>query len=244
MSNPVINGLDNYSGSYDIIDEKSVMTVSGTMNAFFIMGILTLLPALITWNWVGMGFANRVNFMISIGGFAGFVLGIIMCFAPKKSPYLAPLYAVCEGMLLGGISALMENVFKGIVVQTVCSTMVIVFAMFFLYKTGLIVVTQKLRSIIILSTLSVGILYLIAYILQLLGFGATAQMIYGRSVVMSVAVCIIASFNLLLDFDRIEYFSQKRVPFYMNWYCAYGLMLTIVWLYIEIMRLIVSRRSR
>ena len=246
MSNPVINRLDEYAnGGYEIIDEKSIMSVSGTMNAFLVLGVLALIPAMITWNWVGLGYINRAGLMATIGTIAGLILCLIMCFKPKTSPYLAPLYAVSEGMFLGGISAMFQLQSEGIVVQAVAATLVVIFSMFFLYKTGLIRVTEKMRSVVLILTASIAVLYLIGIISSWLGFNAVSSMLWGKSglsIGISFAICAVAAFNLLLDFDNIEYFSQKRVPSYMNWFCAMGLMVTIVWLYIEILKLFAKRR--
>ena len=247
MSNPVIKRLDDYeNGGYEIIDEKSIMTVSGTMNAFFVLCILALLPALITWNWVGLGFTDRAQFMMILGVILGFIFCLIMCFRPKTSPYLAPLYAISEGMFLGGISAMFQMVYNGIVTQAIAVTFAVVFAMFALYKTGLIKVNEQFRFIVGTLTLSIAGIYLLSIITSLFGYNAISNFLWSSSplsIAVSVGICIVAALNLSLDFDSIEYFSQNRAPSYMNWYCAMGLMVTIVWLYMEILRLLSKSRK-
>ncbi len=117
MSNPVINRLDEYQRLEN--DSNTVMTVSGTMTSFFILSLLLLLPAAITWNWAALHYMDRVYAMTTIGAVVGFILAIVLAFVPKLAPFLAPLYAVCEGMLVGGLSAVFEMQLPGIVVQAV-----------------------------------------------------------------------------------------------------------------------------
>ena len=244
MSNPVINRLDEYQRLEN--DSSTVMTVSGTMTSFFILSLLLLLPAAITWNWAALHYMDRVYAMTTIGAVAGFILAIVLAFVPKLAPFLAPLYAICEGMLVGGLSAVFEMQFPGIVVQAVSATLAVCFVMFALYKTRIIKVTEKFRAVIISATLAIMLLYLVNLIMVLFHFNALSNFLWSShpvSIAISIVICLVAAFNLILDFDIIERFSQYSAPKYMNWYCAFGLMVTVVWLYLEILRLL-SKFSR
>ena len=244
MSNPVISRLDEYQKLDN--DSNTVMTVSGTMTSFFVLSLLLLLPAAITWNWAALHFMDRVYAMTTIGAVVGFILAIVLAFVPKLAPFLSPLYAVCEGMLVGGLSAVFEMQLPGIVVQAVSATMAVCFVMFILYKTRIIKVTEKLRAVVLSATLAIGLLYIINIIMVLFHFNALSNFLWSShpvSIGISIVICLIAAYNLILDFDIIERYSQISAPKYMNWYCAFGLMVTIVWLYLEILRLI-SKFSR
>ncbi|MBQ7450093.1 Bax inhibitor-1/YccA family protein [bacterium] len=244
MSNPVMNKLDEYQHLEN--DTASVMTVSGTLTNFAILLILLLLPAAITWNWAALNYMDRVQAMTWIGAIAGFVLALIISFMPKSAPFLSPIYAVMEGMLVGGLSAVLEMSFKGIVVQAVSATLAVCFVMFALYKTGIIRATEKFRAVVISATLSIFLLYLVNLIMILFHFDALSNFLWSSnslSITISVVICVVAALNLILDFDIIERYSQISAPKYMDWYCAFGLMVTIVWLYLEILRLL-SKFSR
>ena len=239
MSNPIISRLDEYQRLEN--DSNSVMTVSGTMTSFFILSILLLLPAAITWNWAALHYMDRVYAMTTIGCIVGFILALVLAFAPRLAPFLAPLYAVSEGMLIGGISAVLEIQLPGIVIQAVSATMAVCFVMFVLYQTGIIKATEKFRAVVLSATLAIGLLYLINFIMVLFHFNALSNFLWSSnpvSIAISVIICLVAAFNLILDFDIIERYSQISAPKYMNWYCAFGLLVTIVWLYIEILRLL------
>lgn len=244
MSNPAINKLDEYSRLEN--DSNGVMSISGTITSFALLSLLLLLPAAITWNWAALGFFDRVTIFGWIGVIAGLILALIISFVPKTAPFLAPLYAVCEGAFLGGLSALFEMQFKGIVIQAVAATFAVTFVMAVLYKTNVIRVTEKFRSTIIAVTGAIALLYIVNLIMVLCGFNQISNFLWSNSplsIGFSIIVCAVAAFNLLLDFDIIERFSQYNAPKYMDWYCGFALMVTLVWLYLEILRLL-SKFSR
>ena len=247
MANPILKKLDEYNSNYEIIDEKSIMTVSGTMNSFFVLSILAIIPALISWQLFALGYTDKVNLISYASAIIGLILALIVCFKPKTAPYLSPIYAVCEGAFLGATSALLENLYNGIVTHALSITLATAFAMFFVYKLGLIKATSKFRSVIITLTISIAITYLIGFIASLLGYNALTLFFWGNSIpsiVVSVIICAVAALNLILDFDNIEYFSESRAPSYMNWYCAFGLLVTIIWLYFEILKLLAKLQRR
>lgn len=245
MSNPIINKLDEYSQIED--NSSSIMTISGTLSSFAVLSLLVILPAMVTWNWAALGYFDKVNAISTIGVFAGFILAMIINFIPKSSPFLSPLYAICEGAFLGGISAIFEMQFKGVVSQAVSATLLVILIMYILFHTKAIKVTPKLTLCILVATGAIAGLYIINIILSLFGFHQLSAFLWGNSplsIVISFLICGVAAFNLLLDFNIIEKFSQTHAPKYMEWYCAFGLMVTIVWLYIEILKIISKFRSR
>ena len=245
MSNPIINRLDEYSRLDS--ENSTTMSASGTMTNFFIMSILLIIPAAITWNWAALGFMDRVYGMIWIGIIVGLISVVIMSFKPNTSPYLAPIYAVSEGMYLGGLSVFFEMQIKGIVIQAVGATIAVSLAMFALYKSKLITVTEKFRATLLTAVTGIFILYMANLILSLFGNHTLSNLLWSNTplaIGISAVICVVAALCLLLDFDRIERFSMYQAPKYMEWYCAMGLMVTIVWLYVEILRLlsILNRR--
>jgi uncharacterized YccA/Bax inhibitor family protein len=226
-----------------VIDYNESMTVSGTINKSFLMLLLLVASAAVTW----MMYFNGYNPMVfTIGGaVVGLVLVIISAFKPQYSSYLAPGYALFEGLFIGGISAIFEAKFQGIVIQAVSCTFVTFMVCFGLYKYQIVKVNERFRSIVIAATLAIATYYIISWLLTL--FTSFHPVHYGNSLMsigISVFVIIIAALNLFLDFDQIEKGVQKQMPKYMEWYSAMGLMITLVWLYIEFLRLLSKISSR
>ncbi|MDR2383362.1 MAG: Bax inhibitor-1/YccA family protein [Prevotellaceae bacterium] len=226
------------------------MTVKGSVIKTFMLIAMTILAASYTWYIVF--YANNptaVTPWLWGGLISGLVLALIICFAPKTSPYLAPLYAAAEGFALGAISAFFEGAFAerfpGIVSTAVAITLLTALVMLFCYQTRLIKVTNKLRSVIVIATISIGVFYLAVIILNL--FHVATPFYFGASwlsIGISAVIVVVAALNLLLDFDFIEKGSQMGAPKYMEWYGAFGLLLTLVWLYLEILRLLSKIASR
>ena len=239
MSIPVLDRLDEYSNLEN--NTERVMTISGTLTAFALLSVVLLIPAVISWNWAALGFMDRVNIITMVGAIVGFILAIIICINPKNAPFLSPLYAVCEGALLGGLSAILEMQFRGIVMQAVAATFLVTFIMFTLFKTKVIQVTKKFVTTLLVATGSIALLYILNFIMNLCGFNQISQFLWSSSplsILVSFLFCGVAAFNLILDFYNIEKFSEFKAPKYMEWFCAFGLMVTIVWLYIELLRLL------
>ncbi|MCF6128608.1 Bax inhibitor-1/YccA family protein [Flavobacterium sp. AS60] len=217
-----------------IIDRNETMTVSGTINKSFLMLILLVASAAITWSMT-----NPIVFAIG-GAIVGFILVLIATFKPQLSGYLAPGYAIFEGLFIGGISAIFEVAYPGIVVQAVSCTFVTFMVCFGLYKYEIVKVTETFKSVVVASTLAIATYYLISWIATLI-FPSFQPVHYGNSMMsigISVFVIVIAALNLFLDFDQIEKGVQQKMPKYMEWYGAMGLMITLVWLYIEFLRLL------
>jgi uncharacterized YccA/Bax inhibitor family protein len=205
------------------------------------MMLLLLASASFTWKAAAEG-KNVMPWMIGSAIF-GLVLAFIMVFKKQWSAFLAPVYALAEGVFVGAISAYynyaFEEIAPGIVMQAVGLTFGVVIAMFALYQFGVIKATQQFKSIVITATAGIAIFYLLSFVLRM--FGVQMPLIHDNStwgIVFSLIVVGIAAMNLILDFDLIEQGSKQGAPKYMEWYGAFALMVTIVWLYLEILRLL------
>lgn len=244
-SNPMLKRLDD--NAIAAVNDGSVMTMNGTVTSFLLLALVLLLPAAVCWNWVALGYMDRVIPTVVISSILGIILAFVTTFKPNWSPITAPIYALCEGFILGGLSAMLEAQMPGIVIQAVAITILTSVVMAVLYKTGLIQVTQKFRAVLFILTFSIAALYLVSFFTALFGFTAISQFLWSAtpiSIGVSAVICVVAALNLLIDFDYIEYFSQNYAPKYMEWYCAFGLLVTIVWLYVEILRLLSKLNRR
>jgi uncharacterized YccA/Bax inhibitor family protein len=234
-----------YGGN--LVDASARMTLSGTVNK---TGIL-LLCAIATAAWTWSLFLQTKNIAsvapeLMIGAFGGFIVAMVTAFKKEWSPVTAPIYALLEGLLLGGLSALFNVRYPGIAMEAVSLTFGTLFVMLLLYKSGVIKVTQKFRMGIFAATGGIAIFYLLT---MLLGFFHISlfSSVYGAGLIgiaFSLFVVAIASLNLVLDFDFVEQGVSYGVPKYMEWYAAFGIMVTLVWLYLEILRLLAKMRSR
>lgn len=234
------SALNNTS---EVIDYNNTMTVSGTINKSFILLLLLISTSLITWNLAFAGY-NPMLFIIG-GAVIGMILVLVSSFKPHLSGYLAPAYALFEGLFIGGVSAIFEAMYPGIVIQAVGGTFVTFVVCFALYKYNIVQVTEKFKSVVIAATLAIAVYYLISWLLTM--FTSFQPVHYGNSMMsigISVFVIVIAALNLFLDFDQIEKGAQQRMPKYMEWFGAMGLMVTLVWLYIEFLRLLSKLSSR
>jgi uncharacterized YccA/Bax inhibitor family protein len=180
-----------------------------------------------------------------VGGLiGGLIFSLIAIFSPRKSVWAAPLYAVCEGLCLGALSAMFNAQTNGIVLQAVGLTFGVLFLMLLLYRTGAIKVTNKLRSGVIIATGAIALFYIVTWIASIFTSQTFLHDASPLSIGISVFIVIIAALNFLLDFDFIDRGAQMAAPKYMEWYGAFGLMLTLVWLYLEILRLLSKVNQR
>lgn len=208
------------------------MTVQGAINKTFILAGIMLLTA-----WVG--FLNPSPLFIWGGAIAGFIVVLIASSRPNLSPTLAPIYAGLEGLFVGGVSAMYASLFDGIIFQAVTLTLAVLFTMLFIYKSGIIKVTSKLRTGVFMATGAVALVYVVNIVLSL--FGVNMPFLHEASPIgigISLVIIAVAAFNLLLDFDNFEKGEKHGAPAYMEWFCGMGLLITLVWLYIEILRLV------
>jgi uncharacterized YccA/Bax inhibitor family protein len=244
--NPALSEKIFSTKSFDT-QYTETMTERGALNKFGLMTILLLASAAFTWK-AAAEFKDVMPWMIGslIGGF---IVALVIIFKKEWSAYLAPVYALLEGVFLGGISAIYNNAFAkvapGIVMQAVGLTFGVVIAMFLLYQFGVIKATQRFKSIVITATFGIAIFYGISMLLRL--FGVEMPLIHESTtmgIIFSLVVVGIAAMNLIIDFDMIEQGAKQGAPKFMEWYCAFGLMVTIVWLYLEILRLLSKFASR
>ena len=238
----------SFAKSTQVYDADVVkMTERGTLNKFFLLSLLVIATASLTWSAYYQG--KDVTAWIWGGAIGGLIAAIVMAFKPMWASFLAPVYALFEGAFVGGISAYynfaFEKVAPGIVMQAVGLTFGAVIAMFLLYRFRVIKATEKFKSIMFVATAGIAFFYLIAIVLRM--FGIDIPFIHEGSMLgigFSVLVVGIAALNLILDFDMIENGVAMGAPKYMEWYGAFGLLVTIVWLYIEILRLLSKLSSK
>lgn len=219
------------------------MTIQGTVNKTFILFLLLCSTALFTWYQYFSGSDIQSLVWIGIGG--GFVVALITIFVKKASPFTAPLYALLEGLAIGGISAMFESQYAGITTQAILLTLGTLFSLLFIYRLGIIKVTENFKLGVVAATGAIFFVYLVDIILRF--FGMSVPFIHETGIVgilVSVGIVIVAALNLVLDFDFIEKGAEQRAPKYMEWYGAFGLMVTLVWLYFEILRLLSKLRSK
>ncbi|MDP3909363.1 MAG: Bax inhibitor-1/YccA family protein [Gemmatimonadales bacterium] len=219
------------------------MTIDGTVHrAAF---LLLLLVATATWTWVQTFAGTPTTGYLWGGLLGGFVVALITIFKPTLAPVTAPIYALLEGLALGAISAFFEARYPGIVIQAVALTFGVLVALLIAYRSGAIPVTQNFRMGVVAATGGIAVFYLVAIGMSF--FGVRIAFLHEGSLLgigFSVFVVVIASLNLVLDFDFIEKGAEQGAPKFMEWYAAFGLMVTLIWLYLEILRLLSKLRSR
>lgn len=230
----------NYSGPTSNTSIE-VMTTGGSARAA--LALFAIIVAAGTWSWVSIP-TDKFTLALIGGVIGGLVFGLITTFKPKVARITAPIYAIFEGVALGAISKLYEDFYSGIVVQAILATASIVFVMYTLYATGVIKVTARFRKIVIGATLGIMVFYMLNMLLHFVGvrmplIGDTGPM----GIIFSLVVIVIAASNLALDFDFIERGSEAGLPKYMNWAAAYGLAVTVVWIYLEVLRLLAKTRD-
>ncbi len=232
----------------DIITHENAMTVKGTLNKFGFLFLMVLGTSFYSWKEYAEG--GNVVPMMWAGAIGGLVVAIVITFKREWSPFLAPLYALLEGLFIGAISAMYNFAFAekapNIIINAVGLTFGVAIAMYLLYSFRIIKATEKFKSVIITATAGIAIFYVIVMVLRMFGFDNMPFLHEGSllGIGFSLFVVTIAALNLILDFDMIEKGSEMGAPKFMEWYGAFGLMVTIVWLYIEILRLLSKISSR
>ncbi len=224
---------------------EPTMTVQGAVNKSFLLLVVMMVCALWPWSQASAGNMQAVAPLMLIGLIGGFVLALIISFKPTTAPVLALPYAALEGVVLGAISAIFEQRYPGIAIQAVGATFAVTLVMLTLYRTRVIRVTDRLRAVVMGATFGIMLLYAGAWLLSFFHVGV--PFINGASplgIGFSVVVVGIAAFNLLLDFDMIERGAAGGAPQYMEWYGAFGLMVTLVWMYVEMLRLLAKLQQR
>ena len=239
-SNPILNA-DRLRTITDSYNSEGVMTVNGTINKTLILFGILFASAFLTWQNV-----NETNFFIFIVGgiIGGLVAAIITAFKPVWSAITAPIYALFEGMALGALSQFYSNFMDGIVVRAIGLTLAILFVMLALYRSGVLRATPKFKKGVIVATAGVFFFYLLNWIGSWFGFGLSLGNMGWLGIGIQFAIVVIASMNLVLDFDSIENGAESSLPKYAEWYSAFGLMVTLVWLYMEMLRLLALLSGR
>ena len=233
--NPVFG--DKFNQSQGFVGSER-MTLDGTVNKTGVLLGLCFIGAIISWNIPN-------PFFIFGGALVGFGLAIYTSFVPRNAGITAPIYAFVEGLFLGGISLIFEMQYPGIAIQAIGLTFGTLASLLFFYKSGLIKPTENFRLMIFSATFGIMILYLVSIVMSFFGSGIGfihSNGIFGIG--FSLFVVSIAALNLVLDFDFIEQGSENNLPKFMEWYGAFSLMVTLIWLYLEILRLLAKLRSR
>ena len=224
--------------------QGETMTLQGTVNKTGISLLLCVASASWTWNMYVTNPAVVMPFLLG-GAIGGFIVAMVTVFKKTWSPVTVPVYALLEGLFLGAISAMFEQMYPGIVIQAVGLTFGTLFALLFAYKSGLIKATENFKLGVVAATGAVGVIYMATIVLGF--FGTSIPYIHESGTVgilFSLAVVVIAALNLVLDFDFIETGVEKGAPKYMEWYGAFGLLVTLIWLYLEMLRLLAKLNSR
>lgn len=244
-SNPTFR-RDTYA---PVAHGQETMSYAGVTNKGLILFALLMMTFIYTWNStmqsLAAGVQQGMGMFVIGGGIGGFILAIITIFKKEWSPITAPLYALCEGLLLGSISALYEFQFQGLVFNAVTITFGVFISLLLMYRWGFIRATGTFKKVIFGATAAIGLVYLASFVLSF--FSIQMPLIHSNGIMgigFSLVVVTIAALNLVLDFDSIENGIKMKAPKYMEWYSSFALLVTLIWLYLEILRLLSKLRSR
>ena len=215
------------------------MTIPGTVLKTAILVVILLATGAFTWSEAVAGATTLAYGLLIAGSICGFIVALVTIFNPKVSPFTAPIYAALEGLVLGAISAVFETIYPGIVIQALGLSIGVLAIMLFLYGTGVIRATEKFKIGVIAATGAICLVYLVSFVLSL--FESNIPYIHEAGPVgigFSLVVVVIAALNLILDFDFIEQGVTQQAPKYMEWYGGFSLLVTLIWMYLEILRLL------
>ncbi len=244
-ANPAFS-TTTFPGSATRAGYGDTMTIEGTINRTGILLICVLLTAMFAWSQF---YTTRDPAMVGpyvlIGAIGGFIMAMVTIFKKEWSGVTAPIYALLEGLFLGSISAVLELRFPGIAMEAVALTFGTCFCLLLAYRSGLIRASEKFTLGIVAATGGIALVYVVSMVIGF--FGVRVPYIYGSGpigILFSLFVVVIAALNLILDFNFIEQGAMRGAPKYMEWYSAFGLMVTLIWLYLEIIRLLSKLRGR
>tara|TARA_Y100000994_G_scaffold38519_1_gene29397 strand:- start:665 stop:1408 length:744 start_codon:yes stop_codon:yes gene_type:complete len=234
LSSETFNGISAVSA-------ENTMTINGTVNKTALGLTILLATGYFTYT------NPQLSFLMPVGFIGGFIVALITIFKKHLAPTTVPIYAALEGLALGGISFMYNSMYEGIVSQAILLTLGILFALLFAYKSQIIKPTENFKLGLFAATGGIFLVYMVGLVMSFFGSGLpvldpTNSSLF--SIGFSLFVVVIASLNLVLDFDFIEEGSEKGMPKYMEWYGAFGLLVTLIWLYLEILRLLSKLRSR
>tara|TARA_E500000331_G_scaffold298221_1_gene297933 strand:+ start:550 stop:1308 length:759 start_codon:yes stop_codon:yes gene_type:complete len=236
--NPVFGNRFDGDEQFKDLPVSQKMTLDGTVNKTGILLLLCFIAAAVTWN-----IPNPVLMYTGLG--VGFIVGLITIFKPTMAPSTAPVYALAEGFFLGGITVIFEAKYPGIAIQAIGITFGILASLLVCYKTGIIKPTENFRLMIVSATAGIALLYIVNIFMTMFGGGNGIGFIHSNGLMgigFSLFVVGIAALNLVLDFDFIEQGAEDGLPKHMEWFGAFSLMVTLVWLYLEILRLLAKLR--
>jgi uncharacterized YccA/Bax inhibitor family protein len=239
-SNPALQEKSFQGTILEGVITGEAMTIKGTMNKLGVLLMLMIGSTFFSWSQVYKG-SDPMTLMM-VGVFGGLAIAIVMAFKKQWASVLAPVYAILEGLFVGSISAIYNLQYRGLPMQAVALTLLVTLIMFLIYRYKIIKVTGKFRTVIVTATAAVAIFYLIQWLSYAIGGSFFAYSFTNSSspisIGFSILVTALAAFNLLLNFDTIEEGVELKANKYMEWYCAFGLLVTLVWLYLEILRLL------
>ncbi len=243
--NPGLN--DKTFAKVPVAGAAEPMTLSGTINKSFLLLIALMLAALWPWSqYLSSGNVAVIGPALGFGAIGGLVLALIISFKPTTAPYLAVPYALLEGLAIGGLSAMLESRYPGIAIQAVGLTFGVFAVMLVAYRTGLIRATERFRAVVLAATGGIALVYVVTIVLSFFHVQTPVFSLTDSSplsIGISLVIVGVAALNLILDFDIIETGVARGAPRYMEWYCGFGLLVTLVWLYMEILRLLAKMRN-
>lgn len=246
MSNPVLNEGMFQKASY--VSSTDRMTTNGAVMKTLILGLVFSIAAFLVYGYLDANIQdNQIPFIpyVVVPSIAAFVVALIISFKPATAPFLSVIYAVLQGVAVAAISFVFNAAYNGIVLEAVVCTMIVFFLMLFLFRAGIIRATEKFKAVMVTVLSAITVFYLVMFVISF--FGITPSWFYGSSLIsigISVAVIIAAALSLILDFDFIVEGENSGLPKYMEWYAAFGLIVTIIWLYLEILRLLAKLKDR
>lgn len=242
-ANPALNAKT--FERFDTFSDDTQMTLMGTVHKVGLLLLILMVPAIWIWGQAYNGGAQSVGLWMMVGFIGGLIVALITAFKPTMAPITAPIYAALEGLALGAISALVEMRFPGIVIQAVALTFGTLFCLLMAYRSGMIRATENFKLGVVAATGGIFMIYMVSWVLSF--FGTSVPFIHESGIIgilFSLGVVVIAALNLVLDFDFIEQGAERGAPKFMEWYAAFGLLVTLVWLYIEILHLLMKLQSR
>lgn len=240
--NPALNksSFDSFSRTSRGAEINEVMTIKGTVDKTAIGLFLLIFSGYYS-------FAPGMTYLIPVGVFGGLIVAVITIFKKEWSPITVPIYAILEGLAMGSISYMFNQAYEGIVMQAIGLTLGILASLLLAYRSGMIKATENFKLGVVAATGGIFLVYMASFVMSF--FGASISVLDPTnsslmSIGFSLFIIVIASLNLVLDFDFIEEGAEKGAPKYMEWYGAFGLLVTLIWLYLEILKLLSKLRSR
>lgn len=240
--NPVFGGSAFRNQPRALVGER--MSLQGAINKSFLLLVVLMVSALWPWSQVMQGDVSSLGSTTLLGVVGGFILALIISFNASLAPYLSIPYAALEGLAIGAVSAMLESRYPGIAIQAVGLTFGVLASMLALYTFRVIRATERFRAVVVTGTMAIALVYLVSMLLQLFHIPTPVFAATPLGIVISLVVIGFAALNLILDFDMIESGVAAGAPRYMEWYAGFGLLVTLVWLYMEILRLLSRLRER